>query len=606
MGQTAEFIAAKRCIYFILRDFDYEKRELNAIRLKELKNLVKNHSNIIVDLVDHLFKFVRQENSDRRLAILLICDHFFQRSHLFRTELTNSLQDFLVYTAETDPLHHPLPSPKEASNALKMETLKLMKIWHEKFSSAYSKLDHAYNFLRSSKAFDFERADAQLQVERIRAEEAQRRQEMLAKRVIDEVMKEMNERRMDIKKCLDETRSALELLVPKFIPDDMPQSSTSCDDNGDQTALSAFVGTDSISIVIPVEGPVIKRDESNEAIIGSLLDCVKLLHFYEKLLSRWIKKFTKFGGRCAEGSVKEAIDLKARVALELERCNELKLNGLRKRKNGSESESDDFEDVPEKEGLELEFKRPYDIPSHILARINEMDADEQSCSSGKVITKSKSDCSLAGNDDKRNAPQIPTLSFGLDLKYWGEKDVQPAEIPRNNSDCHRFWRPSDDSNTTCNDETEVYRSRVMTFVGEEQRATRQCRAPLRDGSLCPRMDKHKCPIHGLIVDRDQMGFPTQELPQCSKKPTESKEDEEYLRDVEAAIGVDLRFKKKGKRKKQTKKQRIAPSQEVRMRLEKKLLDRRTMKRVSATLDAIRKARAAKNFEHQFNYALSRT
>lgn len=73
-------------------------------------------------------------------------------------------QDFLVYTAETDPLHHPLPSPKEASNALKMETLKLMKIWHEKFSSAYPKLDHAYNFLRSSKAFDFERADAQLQV----------------------------------------------------------------------------------------------------------------------------------------------------------------------------------------------------------------------------------------------------------------------------------------------------------------------------------------------------------------------------------------------------------------------------------------------------------
>lgn len=81
------------------------------------------------------------------------------------------------------------------------------------------------------------------------------------------------------------------------------------------------MGTDSISIVIPVEGPVIKRDESNEAIIGSLLDCVKLLHFYEKLLSRWIKKFTKFGGRCAEGSVKEAIDLKARVALELERLS---------------------------------------------------------------------------------------------------------------------------------------------------------------------------------------------------------------------------------------------------------------------------------------------
>uniref|UniRef100_A0A915C341 VHS domain-containing protein n=1 Tax=Parascaris univalens TaxID=6257 RepID=A0A915C341_PARUN len=162
-GQTAEFIAAKRCVNYLLRDFDNETRELNAIRLKELKNLVKNHSNIIADLMDYLLKFVRQGNNDRRLAILLICDHFFQRSHLFRIELTNSLQDFLVYTAETDPLHHPLPSPKETSNTLKMEALKLMKIWHEKFSSAYPKLDRAYNFLRSSKAFDFERADAQLQ-----------------------------------------------------------------------------------------------------------------------------------------------------------------------------------------------------------------------------------------------------------------------------------------------------------------------------------------------------------------------------------------------------------------------------------------------------------
>ncbi|VDM42263.1 unnamed protein product [Toxocara canis] len=224
--------------------FDYEKRELNTIRMKELKNLVKNHSGIITDLVDHLFKFVRQENSDRRLAVLLICDYFFQRSHLFRLELVGSLQDFLVYTAETDPLHYPLPAPKEASSALKMETLKLMKNWHEKFSSAYPKLSHAYNFLRSSKAFDFERADTQLQIERVRAEEADRRRETLAKRVIEEVMQQVNERKEDIEKCVRETRSALELLVPKFVPQDTtsplcsPASNTP--ENGANNAVSTL------------------------------------------------------------------------------------------------------------------------------------------------------------------------------------------------------------------------------------------------------------------------------------------------------------------------------------------------------------------------------
>uniref|UniRef100_A0A914RWP9 Uncharacterized protein n=1 Tax=Parascaris equorum TaxID=6256 RepID=A0A914RWP9_PAREQ len=131
----------------------------------------------------------------------------------------------------------------------------------------------------------------------------------------------------------------------------MPQSSTSYDEGGDHTVNDCVsIALDNRLAVLSVFCPVIRRDESNEAIINSLLDCVKLLHFYKKLLSRWIKKFTKFGGRCAEGSVKEAIDLKARVALELERCDELKLKGIRKRKNGSESESDDFEDVPEKEG----------------------------------------------------------------------------------------------------------------------------------------------------------------------------------------------------------------------------------------------------------------
>lgn len=40
--------------------------------------------------------------------------------------------------------------------------------------------------------------------------------------------------------------------------------------------------------------------------------------------------------------------------------------------------------------------------------------------------------------------KVPVLLYGLDLKYWGENDIKPAEVPRNNADCHRFWRPSDE------------------------------------------------------------------------------------------------------------------------------------------------------------------
>uniref|UniRef100_A0A0M3J639 UV-stimulated scaffold protein A homolog (inferred by orthology to a C. elegans protein) n=1 Tax=Anisakis simplex TaxID=6269 RepID=A0A0M3J639_ANISI len=152
---------------------------------------------------------------------------------------------------------------------------------------------------------------------------------------------------------------------------------------------------------------------------------------------------------------------------------------------------------------------------------------------------------------------------------------------------------------------EVYQTRLITFAGKEERSKRQCRAPLSDGSLCPRMDKHKCPIHGVIIDRDSMGFPTREqAQQASSKQTQPKEDEEYMRDLEAATGVDCRLEnmRKGKRR-VTKRREVPASQQVRQRLEKKLLDRRTVKRVSATLDAIRKQRNAQRFQHQFNYAL---
>lgn len=69
-----------------------------------------------------------------------------------------------MYTAETDPLHYPLPLPKEAAKILKLETLKLVKLWHEKYAEAYPKLDFVVNFLRLSKSLDFENASAELQV----------------------------------------------------------------------------------------------------------------------------------------------------------------------------------------------------------------------------------------------------------------------------------------------------------------------------------------------------------------------------------------------------------------------------------------------------------
>lgn len=41
--------------------------------------------------------------------------------------------------------------------------------------------------------------------------------------------------------------------------------------------------------------------------------------------------------------------------------------------------------------------------------------------------------------------------------------------------------------------------------------TKSCRAPLKNGKLCPRMDRFKCPLHGWIINRDEQGYPEKEI-----------------------------------------------------------------------------------------------
>ncbi|KAK6020496.1 hypothetical protein OSTOST_13851, partial [Ostertagia ostertagi] len=176
-------------------------------------------------------------------------------------------------------------------------------------------------------------------------------------------------------------------------------------------------------------------------------------------------------------------------------------------------------------------------------------------------------------------PNIPVVSYGLDLKYWGEQRCE-APIPRNNADCHRFWRAAEDDDRPVERESSG-EIRVITWIGEPQRAERRCKARLSNGKLCPRMDLRKCPLHGIIIDRDSEGFPLEEVDatelSAAQAEREHQEEQDYLRDLEAGTGKSF----------------------------KKLLNPRTIKRVSAALDAARKARLQRKFGDQFAHLPSK-
>ena len=41
-----------------------------------------------------------------------------------------------------------------------------------------------------------------------------------------------------------------------------------------------------------------------------------------------------------------------------------------------------------------------------------------------------------------------------------------------------------------------------------------CRAPLKNGHLCPRKDMIRCPFHGIIIPRDEHGVPIEHKAPC--------------------------------------------------------------------------------------------
>ena len=115
-----------------------------------------------------------------------------------------------------------------------------------------------------------------------------------------------------------------------------------------------------------------------------------------------------------------------------------------------------------------------------------------------------------------------------------------------------------------------------------------CRAPLPSGRLCPRKDRVKCPLHGQVIARDNKGNP---VSKADVKPPEDN-DPDMLRDVEAvaaeAEGVNFqtpRKKVKGKKAKDSNLTNIKAMQDTaRKRLEKKIFNRSSMKRVATDLN----------------------
>lgn len=236
-------------------------------------------------------------------------------------------------------------------------------------------------------------------------------------------------------------------------------------------------------------------------------------------------------------------------------------------------------------------------------------------SSGSV----KRDIIVGDKKKEELLKKAPFVPFGPDLASWEDPSKLEAPMIIKYDSLHRFWAPSEAQCTVSEQDLALLKNRSFTFAGEFQPVKWKCRAPMPNGTLCTRMDRIKCPFHGKIIGRNNMGQPTdKEDAQRLEKEEAAKngwQDKELQKDIEAALGVDLgsdrdlcvEKSKKGKGKRKKKKEVTltdikAPKNAVHDRLHKKLFNASTMKRVNSVLDAMDAKKSKDKFGNQFNYA----
>ncbi len=262
-----------------------------------------------------------------------------------------------------------------------------------------------------------------------------------------------------------------------------------------------------------------------------------------------------------------------------------------------------------------------DDPTTFAATVRKLKRERNVDISAEVSSSSSPKKSAKDDSSSSFAPRI---RFDADLYNWGEKRkerrvlVDPEKL--------RFWGSSaQDTEGEIAVPGSADNARSIDFSGQFRPVEWSCRAPLPSGRLCPRRDREKCPLHGRVIPRDK------ESGKPSRAEDRMKEDEErerkagenpdwqdpaLLRDIEASTGVNLRVPKKGERlngKKGKGKEKRHPglvsiraeSDTARKRLEKKVFNRSSAKRVAATMNRQDANRHRDKFADQFNYVFTK-
>lgn len=603
-------------------------------QMKALKKICRKSDQAILEVFKLLMQQLQRKHCQIRFSAFQIMDELFKRSHQFRLKVVENFRLVISLTLDLDPIGDPMPPPRSAKEDLKRLALETVKKWNAEFgsSTAYKKLGLGYNYLKEVKKVDFNDMEARSALQREMEEEKKRKIDNVWRERVKRVKAEMEDTRNDIEDCLRQIDNCFELLIPNPELENPPiEDETEVVNVEEEEEFEP--GGNLHGVVDPqmkIEIDLNRKEEieinqENSAIVENLRDQVTILrNKLQPMVKKWTVILTKAGENCDSDTLKKSIDIKRLVVDEVEAKIEtlnIDFTRLKKFKDGGEesdeTDDDDFEEVPEKEGFEVKAEDTLlGIPFLPLPKVEnkKKPLKEEFCDMTGVPGTSK-DLKIESatlSPSKTNDPSsVPTRPMD-----WCKEEESPRKVLVD-SEKLRFWGGYDDEITI-----PANTSKVIEFTGTFVPVSWTCRAPLASGKLCPRQDRYKCPFHGKIVGRDKMGQPSnvedkmrlEEEEERKRNENPSWQDPELLKDLEAATGVNLQIgKKKDSKSGKTSRKRKYPglidiekeTNTVRKRLEKKVFNKRSLKRVAGTLNRIEGKLRQDKFGDQFNYLFQR-
>uniref|UniRef100_A0A1I7UQG9 UV-stimulated scaffold protein A n=1 Tax=Caenorhabditis tropicalis TaxID=1561998 RepID=A0A1I7UQG9_9PELO len=531
--------------------------DFEAMPYQNLKTEVEKEERIDV-IAEILLETASESGCIDRFSILQLINDFFLQSTSFRNILLNDPTEFSEIMLETNLIRKPLPGSKTDGERLKAQTILIVKNWEQKYAKHDARMKCFVVTLKKTKFVDYEFGDKKIEEEKSRRVMIERRKQMMIDRTLSVFKSKFEEIKEETERLSMELTTTMNMLVPSFTDSEDLSSIPTTSTKSPKT----------MEIIIEDLSPMIQVSQKNDAIVEAFLGSkLMLTHRVQTLrkLAKRLQTLKEPGEELAQNIINYRDGLKKLVL----KADELKIN---KKVEKKKKFDDDFVDV--------------EISIDDILMVQYAQKDEE------IEEKPKD---IVAKVEKKEKPKIKSVPFGLDLKYWGEerKDVQ---VPKNNSDCHRFWRSSEEGSGTVHNS--IYTQRQFTFIGEAPKIDRECLAKLPNGSLCKRMDMKVCPLHGLIVPRDNEGVPLNEEDRIREakriEKRRLKEAEEYSKKIEKEYESANKRRKKHEVK-------TSASTDIRNRLQKKLFDRQTIERVSADITSSRRNRLEKNFSHQFSH-----